>query len=73
MKIAIIGSRTYENTRKIKNLLTELRKKFAEDLVIISGGAKQGADFGTAYRSKPHILAKINDFKWLKETFDDAI
>ena len=44
MKIAIIGSRTYENTRKIKNLLTELRKKFAEDLVIISGGAKQGAD-----------------------------
>ena len=44
MKIAIIGSRTYENTRKIKNLLTELRKKIAEDLVIISGGAKQGAD-----------------------------
>ena len=36
-------------------------------------GAKQGADFGTAYRNKPHILAKINDFKWLKETFDDAI
>ena len=35
-------------------------------------GAKQGADFGTAYRNNPHILAKINDFKWLKETFDDA-
>ena len=59
MKIAIIGSRTYENTRKVKNLLTELRKKFGEDLIIISGGAKQGADkyvkkyaleFGLNYR-----------------------
>ena len=44
MKIAIIGSRTYENTRKVKNLLTELRMKFGDDLVVISGGAKQGAD-----------------------------
>jgi predicted Rossmann fold nucleotide-binding protein DprA/Smf involved in DNA uptake len=44
MKIAIIGSRTYENTRKVKNLLTELKMKFGDDLVIISGGAKQGAD-----------------------------
>ena len=59
MKIAIIGSRTYENTRKVKNLLTELRMKFGDDLVVISGGAKQGADkfarkyaleFGMRYR-----------------------
>ena len=44
MKVAIIGSRQYENTRKIKETLTELKKKFSDDLIIISGGAKDGAD-----------------------------
>ena len=44
MKVAIIGSREYENTRKIKNTLTELKQKFGNDLMIISGGAKDGAD-----------------------------
>ena len=44
MKIAIIGSRQYENVRKIKNLLTDLRRKFGNELTIISGGAKDGAD-----------------------------
>ena len=44
MKVAIIGSRQYENVRKIKNLLTDLRRKFGDELVIISGGAKDGAD-----------------------------
>ena len=59
MKVAVIGSRTYENTRKIKNLLTDLKRKFGEELMIVSGGAKQGADkyvkkyaleFGLNYR-----------------------
>ena len=44
MKIAIVGSREYENVRKVKNLLTDLRRKFGDKLIIISGGAKQGAD-----------------------------
>ena len=44
MKVAIIGSRQYENTRKIKETLTELKKKFNDDLIIVSGGAKDGAD-----------------------------
>ena len=35
-------------------------------------GAKQGADFGTEYRNKSHILDKINDFEWLEEMFNDA-
>ena len=33
MKIAIIGSRQYENIRKVKNLLTELKQKFGEELL----------------------------------------
>ena len=44
MKVAIIGSRTYENVRKIKDLLSDLKRKFGDELVIISGGCKDGAD-----------------------------
>ena len=44
MKVAIIGSRNYENTRKIKDTLFKLKQKFKEDLIIISGGAQYGAD-----------------------------
>ena len=44
MKVAIIGSRQYENTRKIKDALFQLKQKFGDDLIIVSGGAKDGAD-----------------------------
>jgi hypothetical protein len=44
MRVAIIGSRDYENARKVKNLLTDLRRKFGDELIIISGGCLQGAD-----------------------------
>ena len=44
MRVAIIGSRMYENTRKIKEALFQLKQKFKDDLIIISGGAQHGAD-----------------------------
>lgn len=44
MKVAIIGSRRYEKSRKIRDMITVLKNKFGEDLTIISGGAKDGAD-----------------------------
>ena len=44
MKVAIIGSRMYENTRKIKDALFQLKQKFGDNLIIVSGGAKDGAD-----------------------------
>jgi predicted Rossmann fold nucleotide-binding protein DprA/Smf involved in DNA uptake len=44
MKVAIIGSRMYENTRKVKDTLFQLKQKFGDDLIIVSGGAKDGAD-----------------------------
>ena len=59
MKVAIIGSRGYENIRKIKDTLFQLKQKFGDKLIIISGGAKDGADkyarkyaleFGIRYR-----------------------
>ena len=36
MKIGIIGSRVYENRRKIKETIYKLRQKFNEDLIIVS-------------------------------------
>ena len=59
MKVAIVGSRQYENTRKIKDTLTDLKRKFGDELIIVSGGAQHGADkyarkyaleFGIRYR-----------------------
>ena len=44
MKVAIIGSRNYENTRKVKTLLTDLKKRFGDELTVISGGCPDGAD-----------------------------
>jgi len=44
MKIAIVGSREYENKLKIKKFIFECKVKFGEDLEIISGGQKLGAD-----------------------------
>ena len=44
MKVAMIGSREYENSRKIKDALFQLKQKFKEELIVISGGAVQGAD-----------------------------
>ncbi len=44
MRIAIIGSREYENRNKIKNTIFELKKRIGDELLIVSGGAKDGAD-----------------------------
>ncbi len=44
MKVGIVGSRRYENRKKIKDFIFELEKKFGNDLIIVSGGCKNGAD-----------------------------
>ena len=44
MKIAIVGSRRYENKKKIKDFIFKLKKEYGEDTIIVSGGCKQGAD-----------------------------
>lgn len=44
MRIAIIGSRTYENKRKIKEMIYKLKQTFGEELEIVSGGSQNGAD-----------------------------
>tara|TARA_Y100000590_G_C15161583_1_gene803763 strand:+ start:106 stop:507 length:402 start_codon:yes stop_codon:yes gene_type:complete len=44
MKIAIIGSRKYENKKKIKDFIFKLKQEHGEDTTIVSGGCKDGAD-----------------------------
>ena len=44
MRIAIIGSRTYENKRKIKEMMYKLKQTFGDDLEIVSGGSQNGTD-----------------------------
>ena len=44
MKVAIIGSRRYENKKKIKDFIFKLKKEYGENTIIVSGGCKTGAD-----------------------------
>ena len=44
MKIAIVGSRRYENKKKIKDFIFKLKKEHGTDTTIVSGGCKDGAD-----------------------------
>ena len=43
-RVGNVGSREYTNRRKIKEFVYKLKEKFGEDVEIISGGQKQGAD-----------------------------
>ena len=43
MRVGIVGSRLYENKRKVKELIFRL-KNIHSDLLIVSGGSKSGAD-----------------------------
>ena len=44
MKVAIVGSRRYENKKKIKDFVFKLKNEYGKDTKIISGGCKDGAD-----------------------------
>jgi predicted Rossmann fold nucleotide-binding protein DprA/Smf involved in DNA uptake len=44
MKVAIVGSRRYENKKKIKDFIFKLKGEYGEDTTVVSGGCKTGAD-----------------------------
>lgn len=44
MKVAVIGSRSYQNYMKIKNIIGKLKKEHGDELIIVSGGNLNGAD-----------------------------
>ena len=44
MKVGIVGSRRYENKKKIKDFIFKIKQEKGEDTIIVSGGCKDGAD-----------------------------
>ena len=44
MKVAIVGSRRYENKKKIKDFVFRFKEQYGSDTIIVSGGCKTGAD-----------------------------
>ena len=44
MKVAIVGSRRYENKKKIKDFVFKLKNEYGDKTIVVSGGCKQGAD-----------------------------
>jgi len=44
IKIGIVGSRNYVNKKKIKDLIFEIKEKYGDEVEIVSGGQRDGAD-----------------------------
>ena len=44
IKIGIVGSRGYTNKQKVKDLVFEIKEKYGDEVEIVSGGQKEGAD-----------------------------
>ena len=44
LRVGIVGSRKYENRKKIKDFIFKLKNEKGTDTIIVSGGCKQGAD-----------------------------
>ena len=61
MKVAIIGSRSYTNTKKIKDFVFILKEKFGDELEIVSGGQKDGSD-GYAKKFALEFDIKYSEF-----------
>lgn len=45
-------------------------RRFGEYAIL---GANQGAEFGEYYRGNSSALSKINDWNWLRKTFEESI
>ena len=44
IKIGIVGSRRYTDKKKIKDLIFEIKEKYGDEVEIVSGGQREGAD-----------------------------
>ena len=44
IKIGIVGSRSYTDKKKIKELIFEIKEKYGDEVEIVSGGQRDGAD-----------------------------
>ena len=77
-KIGIVGSRRYTNTRRIREVIYDLKERFGDKLVIVSGGQPKGVD-GYAKKWALYFNVKYVEFppahyNWnqycIKEAYD---
>jgi len=61
MKVAIVGSRKYENKRRVQEFIYKLKEKWGDELEIVSGGQKDGAD-GYAKKYALEFDLKYSEF-----------
>ena len=61
MKIGIVGSREYTNKLRIKEFVFGLKQEFGENVEIVSGGQKEGAD-GYAKKFALEFDMKYSEF-----------
>ena len=61
IKIGIVGSRGYTNKQKIKDLIFEIKEKYGNEVEIVSGGQKDGAD-GYAKKFALEFDMKYSEF-----------
>ena len=61
MKVAIVGSRKYTNKRRVQEFIYKLKEKWGDELEIVSGGQKQGAD-GYAKKYAIEFDVKYSEF-----------
>jgi len=45
MKVAIIGNTGWQNKRKVRDVLYELKQRFGPDLTVLGAGGNEGANF----------------------------
>ena len=45
IRVAVIGNKEWQNKRKIQQVLTELKQKFKQDLILIGAGGSEGANY----------------------------
>ena len=61
IKIGIVGSRKYTDKKKIKDLIFEIKEKYGDEVEIVSGGQKEGAD-GYAKKFALEFEMKYSEF-----------
>lgn len=44
VRIGVVGSRKYININKIRRAIMSFKRRFGDDLVLVSGGCRSGAD-----------------------------
>ncbi len=44
-KIAVVGNKEWQNKRKVQQVLTELKQKFKNKLIIVGAGGNEGANY----------------------------